>query len=242
MTSITTTIDSSSSSDRDTTFDDILRSLKFAISLTSAIIYGVEKTKRMGEIIKETGGIFRDKLANATSVITFISDFFNYISYGIVIVEFFDPIFREESTFLGIEFKKDSHKARGIFTVIVFTITATVVATLAYLYWDKIKIRKTWISEKKEVYKGPISWLSNGLVFIGGIVQLIALIQNWDSYKNRKLFSISSVIISLSAPVEMYGVDTVLYKAERRGLVYIGVYGTRTVVKITQAVGLLTKD
>ncbi|MGZ3943780.1 MAG: hypothetical protein ACXVJB_02500 [Mucilaginibacter sp.] len=237
MTSITTT-----TSDRDKTFDNILTSLKFAITLTSAIIYGVEKLKRVGEIIKEEAGITRDPIANATSVITFLSNLFNYISYAIAIVEFFDPLFREESTLLGIKFKKDSYITRRIFSIIVFTITGAVVATLAYLYWDKIKSHKKWLSEKKDAYKAPISWVSNGFIFIGGIVQLIALIQNWDNYKNRKLFSISAVILSLSAPFEIYKVDNYLYKAEKRGLVYIGVYGTRTVVKITQAVGLLTKD
>lgn len=214
---------------KDDTFEEILRYLKFGITLIGACAYGVEKALRLPTV---AAGVADEMEALIDSPVNKVIGYLNVLSYACTVSTFFDPLFRQEGSILCFDFKGDSQGSRRIFGIIVLCLAGV---GIIYVFAKN----KTTISAKKKAWQRPMSLVSNGGLCIYGFIQLIIISTKWDYYKDQKLFAISSVIINLSSPVEMYGIDRKLYEAEKRGLVYAAVYGARTAAKISQAIGIL---
>lgn len=215
---------------KDDTFDNILRHLKFGITLIAAGAYGIEKAWRLPVV---AGGVADEMDALIDSPLVKVISYFNILSYACTASTFFDPLFREEGSILCFKFKGNSQVARRIFTIIVLALAGV---GIIYVYCKN----RTLIATKKKEWQKQISIASSTIIFFYGAVQLYLLWKNWDDYKGRRLFAISSVVVDISALVEIYGMDQKIYKAEKRGLAYAAIYGGRTIAKAAQAVGILT--
>lgn len=229
--------------ERDTTFDEVIKHIKFGITLISASLYAAEKILRLPVILAEIAGVPDEAADKALEKLRWYADVFKYASFGIMAFEFFDPLLRGKSKFLWIDLEESSFQNRKLIIGIAVCCTVVFIGGVAYTYWGKVLDAKAFISKKTTAWKKLISVIIGVFTTLYGVVQVITIIQNWDKYKNEKLQSISSAIVYLSAPLEMYGIDKVIYLSDGgEGIAYGIVYGVRTAVKFCQAIGIHTKD
>lgn len=228
---MSTTIAANNTYDKDKTFDEIIRFLQFGITFTASFTYLVERAMRLPAVIANSEAV----LEVTHGYITTAMKYLDILSYAVTFSVFIDPLFREQGSILCITFDGNSQTVRAWVTGGI--IAGTVILMIVVYAYGRQGIKKY-----KAAWQKQIDFVSNALVFMYGVFQLVMVIKDWEYYKKQKLFCISSIIVNLSAIVEMPGVDRKLYEAEKRGLVYGGVYVSRSIAKFTQSFGIMTAE
>uniref|UniRef100_UPI002930024D hypothetical protein n=1 Tax=Pedobacter nyackensis TaxID=475255 RepID=UPI002930024D len=99
------------------------------------------------------------------------------------------------------------------------------------------------LMKKNKNWKRPISLLSKGGSFVFGVYQLVMVSKEFEAFEKQKLFSICSMLDNLTAPLDMVGIDNIVYRSDAyEGIIYGTVYGFRTAVKSGQTIGILTSE
>jgi len=229
-----------------TVYQDILKFIHVGLNITSNLLYAIEKVKRLPEIVAETvlPDSVVDQAAEAVekqtgfwgtviSLINGLSYAFNVIKYLSIVAEFLED--REVCCCCG-KIKNAPTWAKTIIRGIVILL----LLRLALKVWTKHKDKIAFLQKKNKDWRRATSLVSKGGTFLYGIFQVVAMLRAPEILKDRKLYMICSAVNSLTAPLDMVGIDNLVYKSDGgEGIAYTAVYGTKVLVRVGQTAGLL---
>lgn len=215
----------------------------FGITVIAACVYTAEKTKRFAEIVLEEANaesIMDNKLAGSiTGPIETVSSIFSYISHLLNFFKYAAPIHKylweSEDKVLCCTVKQVS----PYIVYFPFSILVLGMARLALQVFTKGNYYVNFAKSKHKNWKKPINILTKSFDFASGVYMLATIIKNPDAKEGRVLFILCSIVDSLTAPLDFYGIDNLVFKADKQGYTYAGVYGLKSAVKIGKSVGYL---
>ena len=166
-----------------------------------------------------------------------------YVSYALSVVKFMTKVFPylddRELPVIGIKLKNVPGWLKITSTTLLILILLRIALRIHGKHSDKVAA----LMNKNKSWRKPISLLSKGGSFIFGVYQLVMVSKEFEAFEKQKLFSICSMLDNLTAPLDMVGIDSLVYRSDAyEGIVYATVYGLRTAVKSGQTIGILTAE
>ncbi|WP_293785952.1 hypothetical protein [uncultured Pedobacter sp.] len=222
--------------------DDVAKYATFGISICGAILYTVEKVNRYPEIIAEN--LNADALVDNAAVqavkrpLSLVSTLISTTNYIAMFLKYAAPIHgylqSTEDKILCCKVKE----APRYFIYTYFVFMAIGAGALYYTQTETV----AWLKSKHKNYKKALSLLTKTMSFGSGVLLLATTINNADSMKGRRLFTMCSILDGLSAPLDFHGIDNLVFRVDNQGYAYAGVYGMRSAIKIGQTIGFLIAD
>lgn len=248
MNTVTTTVANSVKTEEGT-YEDIVRYVHFSANLISSLVYGIEKVKRMPEIIAESimldsllddvGVVEKAKvpLDTVAMIVGGVSSVLNFVKF---MTKVYPYLHDKEIPVIGIKLKNVPVWIKVTSTTLLILMLLRIALRIHGKHSDKVT---SLLMKKDKHWKKPISLLMKGGSFVFGVYQLVMLVKEPETFKQQKLFVTCSILDNLTAPLDMVGIDSLLYRSDAyEGIVYASVYGLKTAVKSGQTVGILTAE